>query len=325
MPVDLYVGGSEHAVLHLLYARFWHKVLYDAGVVSTPEPFAKLVHQGMILGELEFTQYVDARGAPVSAVHVRDGADVRTGNAVQPRGVDEDDVEKQGDRFVLRSDSGDRRRRARVQDEQEPRQRRESRRHRRTLRRRLVPPLRNVHGPARAGEAVEHARRRRHASLLEPRVALARWARPRTTQCPRRRPRCRIGSPRDEQWRVLHQTIAKVTEDLEALRFNTAIAALMELVNAAYKWPSMPRRVAEPFVLLLAPLAPHIAEELWQRLGHAESLAYERWPEADPQVLARRCDRDPGAGQRQGSRQDHGARRGGRAPSHRDRARATTM
>jgi leucyl-tRNA synthetase len=91
--------------------------------------------------------------------------------------------------------------------------------------------------------------------------------------------------PTREQLRALHQAIAKVTEDIEALRFNTAISALMELVNAAYKWPSVPRSVAEPFVLLLAPLAPHIAEELWQRLGHGESLAYAAWPAADPAYL----------------------------------------
>jgi leucyl-tRNA synthetase len=91
--------------------------------------------------------------------------------------------------------------------------------------------------------------------------------------------------PTREQSRVLHQTIAKVTDDIEALRLNTAISALMELTNAAYKWPSVPRAIAEPFVLLLAPLAPHIAEELWQRLGHAESLAYHAWPIADPAFL----------------------------------------
>jgi leucyl-tRNA synthetase len=88
--------------------------------------------------------------------------------------------------------------------------------------------------------------------------------------------------PTREQARALHQTIAKVTEDIEALRFNTAISALMELVNTAYKWPSMPRSVAESFVLLLAPLAPHLAEELWERLGHKQSLAYAAWPAADP-------------------------------------------
>jgi leucyl-tRNA synthetase len=91
--------------------------------------------------------------------------------------------------------------------------------------------------------------------------------------------------PTNEQLRALHQTIAKVTADIEALRFNTAISALMELVNAAYKWPSVPRAIAEPFVLLLSPLAPHLAEELWQRLGHNESLAYRAWPVADPAYL----------------------------------------
>jgi leucyl-tRNA synthetase len=91
--------------------------------------------------------------------------------------------------------------------------------------------------------------------------------------------------PTREQARVLHQTIAKVTEDLEAMRFNTAIAALMELTNAAYKWPAVPRAVAENLVLLLAPLAPHIAEELWERLGHTQSLAYHAWPDADPELL----------------------------------------
>jgi leucyl-tRNA synthetase len=83
---------------------------------------------------------------------------------------------------------------------------------------------------------------------------------------------------------VLHQTIAKVTDDIEALRFNTAISALMEFTNAAYKWPSLPRAAAESFVLLLAPLAPHLAEELWQRLGHGKTLAYEDWPIADPEL-----------------------------------------
>jgi leucyl-tRNA synthetase len=92
-------------------------------------------------------------------------------------------------------------------------------------------------------------------------------------------------APTREQQRLLHQTIAKVTEDIEAMRFNTAISSLIELTNAAYKWPSMPRSIAEPYVLLLSPLAPHLAEELWQRLGHNESLAYHAWPAADPALL----------------------------------------
>src|SRR5690606_20963038 len=103
LPVDLYVGGVEHAVLHLLYARFWHKVLYDAGVVSTPEPFVKLVHQGMILGELEFSVYRKASGEPVSADHVRDEKDTRSGEPVKAEKIGEDAVEKRGDRFVLRA------------------------------------------------------------------------------------------------------------------------------------------------------------------------------------------------------------------------------
>ncbi|HET8698972.1 MAG TPA: leucine--tRNA ligase, partial [Gammaproteobacteria bacterium] len=102
MPVDLYIGGAEHAVLHLLYARFWHKVLYRAGVVSSPEPFQKLVHQGMILGELEYTGYFDEAGRPVSAAAVEDGREKQTGAKVTARRLDEAEVVKDGDRFVLR-------------------------------------------------------------------------------------------------------------------------------------------------------------------------------------------------------------------------------
>jgi leucyl-tRNA synthetase len=91
--------------------------------------------------------------------------------------------------------------------------------------------------------------------------------------------------PSDDELKLLHKTIAKVTEDIEGLRFNTAISALMEFTNAANKWERVPRAIAERFALLLAPLAPHLAEELWQQLGHAESLAYEPWPEHDPQYL----------------------------------------
>jgi leucyl-tRNA synthetase len=91
--------------------------------------------------------------------------------------------------------------------------------------------------------------------------------------------------PSSAQLQSLHQTIAKVTDDIENLRFNTAIAALMEFTNTATKWPTLPRDIAELFVLILAPLAPHIAEELWERLGHEDSLAYAAWPEADAALL----------------------------------------
>jgi len=92
-------------------------------------------------------------------------------------------------------------------------------------------------------------------------------------------------APTTDEQKLIHRTIAKVTEDIEALRFNTAIAALMEFINAANKWDRIPGAVAEQFTLLLAPLAPHLAEELWQRLGHPESLAYAPWPEHDPAYL----------------------------------------
>src|SRR5690606_6850102 len=104
LPVDLYIGGAEHAVLHLLYARFWHHVLYDLGVVSTKEPFKKLVHQGLILGEMEFVRFVDEDGRTISAEHVQDGVDVRTNQPVRPISVDEAEVEKRGDNFVLKAD-----------------------------------------------------------------------------------------------------------------------------------------------------------------------------------------------------------------------------
>jgi leucyl-tRNA synthetase len=255
-PVDLYVGGGEHAVLHLLYARFWHKVLYDAGIVSTPEPFQKLVHQGIILGELEFS--------------------------VNGERVDEERVEKQGDRFVLRDD---------------PKVTVEARAYK------MSKSRGNVVNPdgiiARYGADAF----RLYEMYLGPLEQVKPWNTRSVEGMARflnRAWRLLAGSdgddggsappfddatPTREQQRLLHQTIAKVTEDIESMRFNTAISALIELTNAAYKWPSMPRSVAEPFVLLLAPLAPHLAEELWQRLGHNESLAYHAWPVADAALL----------------------------------------
>jgi leucyl-tRNA synthetase len=255
-PVDLYVGGGEHAVLHLLYARFWHRVLYDAGIVSTPEPFQKLVHQGIILGELEFT--------------------------VNGERVSEDDVEKRGDKFVLRA---------------KPDVVVEARAYK------MSKSRGNVVNPdgiiARYGADAF----RLYEMFLGPLEQVKPWNTRGVEGMSRflnrawrlvagadadeggNAPPLGSAAPTREQQRLLHQTIAKVTEDIEAMRFNTAISALMELTNAAYKWPSMPRAVADSFVLLLAPLAPHLAEELWQRLGHQESLAYHPWPVADAALL----------------------------------------
>jgi leucyl-tRNA synthetase len=277
MPVDLYVGGSEHAVLHLLYARFWHKVLFDAGVVSTPEPFAKLVHQGMILGELEYTVYLDAQGTPVSAEHVRGGEDARTGEPLTAQRVGEDQVTKSGEHFVLRETPGI------VVD---------ARAHK------MSKSRGNVVNPDAIVERYGADAFRLYEMFMGPLEQVKPWSTRGVEGTHRFLNRVwrliagedgatvRDIEPSAEQLRSLHPTIDKVTKDIEALRFNTAIAALMEFTNAAYKWPEMPSSIARQVVLLLAPLAPHIAEELWQRLGNSRSLALEPWPEADPAYLS---------------------------------------
>ena len=281
MPVDLYVGGAEHAVLHLLYARFWHKVLYDAGIVSTPEPFVRLVHQGMILGELEYARFQDEAGDAVSAEFVRGGRDTRSGEAVTRTPVSERDVIKQDDRFVLRAN---------------PAIQVDSRAHKMSKSRgnvvnpdkilqhcgadafrlyeMFMGPLEQVKPWNTRGVEGTHRFLNRVWRLLT-QSGDGRSLNDTVVDC----------QPTAAQLRALHRTIAKVTEDIEGLRFNTAIAALMEFTNTASKWETLPRQLALKFVLLLAPLAPHIAEELWQRLGHDESLAYAPWPEARQEFL----------------------------------------
>jgi leucyl-tRNA synthetase len=217
MPVDLYVGGAEHAVLHLLYARFWHKVLHDIGVVSTPEPFMKLVHQGTILGE-------DNQKMSKSA-----------GNVVNP-----DDMIDQYGADAVR------------------------------LYEMFMGPLeaskpwntKSVEGITRFLDRVW-----RLYVGEDGRIELA------------------SDDPPLEAKRILHQTIKKVTEDLEALKFNTAIAQMMVFVNEILKLGTRARPVLEPFVLVLSPFAPHIGEELWRRLGHERSLAHEPWPAWDQALV----------------------------------------
>ncbi len=281
MPVDLYIGGAEHAVLHLLYARFWHKVLHDAGVASSKEPFLRLVHQGMILGEMEFTVFRDAAHKTlVSAAHVQDGVDVRKGHAVRARRVDEDAVTKRGDRFVLKA---------------HPDVEVDARAFKMSKSRGNVVNPDSVIGTYGADAF------RLYEMFMGPLEQVKPWS-TRSVEGPFRfinrvwrlivdedtdalQPSVQDAPPTKEQLRLLHQTIRKVTDDVEGLRFNTAIAAMMEFVNAVNKWEVLPKAVAEAFVLLLSPFAPHLAEELWQRLGHAASLAYEPWPEARQEHL----------------------------------------
>ncbi len=282
MPVDLYVGGAEHAVLHLLYARFWHKVLYDIGVVSTPEPFKRLVHQGIILGELEFTKYVDSDGQPVSAEHVASGQDTRTGNAVTAERAAEEGVEKSGEHFVLKDDAS-----IRV----------DARAHK------MSKSRGNVVNPDEIVQAYGADAFRLYEMFMGPleqvkpwntrgvegthRFLNRVWRLVAAEDGPGLSAKINDEAPSKEQLIALHQTLAKVTDDIEGLRFNTAIASLMEFTNAAVRWSSLPREIAEQFVAVLSPLAPHIAEELWARLGAAESLANAPWPQADPSYLER--------------------------------------
>eukprot|EP00879_Flechtneria_rotunda_P026887 GHRR01028726.1.p1 GENE.GHRR01028726.1~~GHRR01028726.1.p1 ORF type:complete len:534 (+),score=200.19 GHRR01028726.1:97-1602(+) len=262
MPVDLYVGGAEHAVLHLLYARFWHKVLYDLGVVSSKEPFARLVSQGMILGEVEYCYTVGPDGKPCS----EDQEDAVTIK------VSELDVDKKGDAYVLKSD---------------PSIRATARAHK------MSKSRGNVVNPDDVVEECGGDSLRLYEMFMGPLRDTKVWSTRGVEGVHRflaRVYRAFEAGVSDEpatkdQLRLLHATIKKVTVETEELRFNTAIAAMMEFVNGVFKWSNRPREALEPFVLLLSPYAPHLAEELWSQLGHTESLAYADWPQWQEELL----------------------------------------
>jgi leucyl-tRNA synthetase len=290
MPVDLYVGGAEHAVLHLLYARFWHKVLYDAGVVSTEEPFARLINQGMILGEVELTAYrrIDGNTGDlfgyVSAEHAVEESnrdedekhthvDARDGNFLKAVRVRDDEVEKRGDGFVLR---------------EHPDVRVDARAYK------MSKSRGNVVNPDDVVSQYGADSLRLYEMFMGPLEQTKPWSMRGVEGVHRFLSRVwRLATaheltdaePTRDQLRTLHQTIRKVTDDVEALRFNTAIAAMMEFVNAAYKWNGVPKAILEPLVLILSPFAPHLGEELWRRLGHEDSLAYTDWPTAEEAFL----------------------------------------
>jgi len=284
MPVDLYVGGAEHAVLHLLYSRFWHKVLYDRGYVSTPEPFRKLVNQGMILGELEYTAYRRLDGSWVSAHQVDEATacDRRSGEKYERVKLAEDDVEKQGDHFVLKTD---------------PSIRVDARAYK------MSKSRGNVINPDHVVAQYGADSLRLYEMFMGPLEATKPWSMRGVEGVYRFLHRVwrlivdedaahmTLNSsvadiePERETLRRLHGTIKKVTEDIEGMRFNTAIAALMEFSNYLGRLEKRPKSVLEQLVLLLSPFAPHIAEELWQTLGHRSSIALETWPAYDPALL----------------------------------------
>jgi leucyl-tRNA synthetase len=285
MPVDLYVGGAEHAVLHLLYARFWHKVLYDRGHVHTPEPFQRLVNQGMILGEMELTAF-EKDGRLISAERVDFDGDVATDKKspdvkYTTVKLDEEQVEKKGDSFVLK-DRPDVRIDARAY--------------------KMSKARGNVVNPDQVVEEYGADSLRLYEMFMGPLEATKPWSMHGVEGVYRflgrvwrlfiveKGEEVRLSEavqdvpPQRETERMLHRTIRRVTEDLDAMRFNTAIAAMMELTNHLTPLPVRPRRVLETFVLLLSPFAPHLAEELWGALGNNGTLAYEPWPPYDPEL-----------------------------------------
>jgi leucyl-tRNA synthetase len=220
MPVDLYIGGAEHAVLHLLYARFWHKFLYDLGYVTTKEPFKKLINQGMILGE---------DGQKMSKAR---------GNVINPDEIVADygaDSLRLYEMFMGPLEA-------------------------------MKPwSMQGVEGVHRFLQKVWRAVVAEDTGELNASV--------------------QASEPDEPTLRLLHQTIKKVGDDIETFGFNTAISAMMILTNHLSKLAVRPKSVIEKLVLILSPLAPHIGEELWQKLGHEDTLAYEPWPSYDEELI----------------------------------------
>ncbi|GAA3747208.1 leucine--tRNA ligase [Plantactinospora mayteni] len=247
--VDLYVGGQEHAVLHLLYARFWHKVLYDLGHVSSFEPYRRLYNQGMI----QAYAFQNDRGGYVEAAEVEEV----------------DGKYYFGEQQVTRVYG------------------------------KMGKSLRNVVTPDEMCEAYGADTFRVYEMSMGPLDVSRPWEtravigayrflqRVWRTMVDEQTGELRVtDAPADEQTRrLLHRIVDGVRGDLDGIRMNTAIAKLIELTNGLTRLDATPREVAEPLLLMLSPFAPHVAEELWQRLGHAESLAYEPFPVADPSLL----------------------------------------
>ncbi len=259
--VDLYVGGAEHAVLHLLYARFWHKVLYDLGHVSTPEPFRRLVNQGYI----QAYAYRDERGVVVPADEV-----------VDQDGRPAADVQGQSGRKYLHNG------RPVVQEYGK-----------------MGKSLKNASSPDEVCAEYGCDTFRLYEMYLGPIEASKPWStrdiigvhrflrRVWRNFVDEESDRSLVvdGEVDERLERELHRTIKKVSDDFERLSFNTAIASLIEFNSELVALDKIPRRLAEPFVKLLAPLAPHLAEELWRRLGHTETIAYESWPDYDKEMV----------------------------------------
>jgi leucyl-tRNA synthetase len=279
MPVDLYVGGAEHAVLHLLYARFWHKVLFDIGAVKDVEPFRKLVHQGMILG-LAYRWYavLDAEGHVIEAVSGDDQRVKR--NADNELALESAPGMKVEERFVPIAE---------VKDENGKPVHPEHGVRLAMVAEKMSKSRGNVVNPDDVVRDHGADALRLYEMFMGPLEAVKPWQTSQIQGVVRFRDRvwnlCHkpLTDAIDEATdRARHKCIKKVTEDIEAMAFNTAISAMMELTNLLLGKDALPRVAAETLVLLLSPFAPHIGEELWRKLGHAESLAHAPWPSFDP-------------------------------------------
>ncbi|MGC1273425.1 MAG: class I tRNA ligase family protein [Planctomycetaceae bacterium] len=308
LPVDLYIGGAEHAVLHLLYSRFWHKVLFDRGCVSTAEPFRRLVNQGMILGEPCFEVYVrlDENGEYTDEYVSAEVADKESEETEQFGGdlvVEEDESGRRywkgvfGQRPVPRDQLCLKGKELYWSDG--------TNEYQVTSRTYKMSKSRgNVVNPDDVVKDYGADALRLYEMFMGPLEATKPWQmsgvegvsrflgkvwRALTDEAAddvRLNAAVQDATPTEEQERLLHKTIKAVTNDVESLSFNTAISRMMEFINALSSQEVRPRSICEPFVLILSPFAPHLAEELWQVLGHGHSLAREPWPAFDESKIA---------------------------------------